>query len=308
MPSASTAAQIVIDAGFINEWHPKYDLTESDEGEYRRLLAETARDLGILATVSKDTFLAIWKWKGALRVIQHVRLDEYQSLYARAFRRAASEPPERKFAALLAPGVKLPGMEAPTGSTILHFMHPQTMPIIDVRTVEVLYSAGLLSTRRRDLAHYEEFRRAIERIRQRCPGWSLREIDRALFAYHKQFLEKGAPQRAQRERGPTVTEHVGRRSHTSAAALPVRGTSSILRTNHDRFTSVFKNRTGRNFSTAEIMKLMLAESDIQPGSVLPNDHGEGNKGECPCVGTDRQIFDRMGRGTYRVRSFRTSSP
>lgn len=76
-------------------------------------------------------------------------------------------------------------------------------------------------------------------------------------------------------------------------------------TNHDRFASVFRSRTGRTFSTAEIMKLMLAESDIQPGSVLPNDHGEGNKGECPCVGTDRQIFDRVGRGTYRVRDFRS---
>lgn len=83
------------------------------------------------------------------------------------------------------------------------------------------------------------------------------------------------------------------------------GARNILVTNHDRFASVFKNRTGRTFSTTEIMKLMLAESDIQPGSVLPNDHGEGNKGECPCVGTDRQIFDRVGRGTYRVRSFRS---
>src|SRR5215469_11525720 len=42
---------------------------------------------------------------------------------------------------LLAPGIKLPGVEAPTGFTILHFMPPQTMPIIDVRTVEVLYAA-----------------------------------------------------------------------------------------------------------------------------------------------------------------------
>jgi hypothetical protein len=76
-------------------------------------------------------------------------------------------------------------------------------------------------------------------------------------------------------------------------------------TNHDRFASVFRKRTGRTFSTAEITKLMLSESDIQPGSILPNDRGEGNKGECPCVGTDRQIFDRVGRGTYRVRDYRS---
>jgi hypothetical protein len=154
--------------------HPKYDVTGNDEREYQRLVGEVARD-------PQGTFLAVWNWKGAMRVIHHVNLEEYNSVYATAFRRAASKSPERKLAALLAPGVKLSGVEAPTGSTILHFMHPQVMPIIDVRTVEVLYAAGLLSTNRRDLAHYNEFRQAIEAIRHRCPGWSLREIDRSLF-------------------------------------------------------------------------------------------------------------------------------
>ena len=59
------------------------------------------------------------------------------------------------------------------------------MPIIDVRTVEVLFAAGYITTENRDLEHYEEFRRAIDGIRRRCPGWTLRQIDRALFAYHK---------------------------------------------------------------------------------------------------------------------------
>jgi len=306
MTSAPTVARIVIDDAFIREWHPKYDLTENDEGEYQRLVAEVARDLTSLGTISQDTFLAVWNWKGAMRVIRHVNLDEYNSLYAEAFRRAASEPPQRKLAVLLAPGVKLPGVEAPTGSTIVHFMHPQIMPIIDVRTVEVLYAAGLLSTDRRDLAHYEEFRQAIEGIRQRCPGWSLREIDRALFAYHKQFLEKGAAGQASRACSDPIAEHVDRWRHSSAVGSQfARGIGNMLGTNHDRFASVFRNRIGRTFSTAEIVKLMLAESDIQPGSILPNDHGEGNKGECPCVGTDRQIFDRLGRGTYRIRDFRS---
>jgi hypothetical protein len=298
MTSAQSAARIVIDDAFIREWHPKYDVTEDDEREYQRLVGEVARDLNSLGTISQGTFLAVWNWKGAMRVIRHVNLEEYNSVYATAFRRAASVSPERKLAALLAPSVKLSGVEAPTGSTILHFMHPQIMPIIDVRTVEVLYAAGLLSTDRRDFAHYEEYRRAIEGIRHRCPGWSLREIDRALFAYHKQFLEKTAERRTASACSHGITEPVDARRNSPAAR-------NMLGTNHDRFASVFKNRIGRTFSTAEIMKLMLAESDIQPGSVLPNDHGEGNKGECPCVGTDRQIFDRVGRGTYRVRHYRS---
>jgi len=183
---------LVVDDAFIAEWHPRYDLTSHDEPEYHRLVAAVAQDMSSTGTISEETFLAIWKWKGAMRVIGHVRMDEYDNLYARAFRRAASEPSERKLAALVAPGVKLPGVEAATGSTIIHFIHPESMPIIDVRTVEVLFKARLVRSERRGLDQYEEFRSAIEGIRRRCPSWSLREIDRALFAYHKQVLDKGS--------------------------------------------------------------------------------------------------------------------
>lgn len=181
---------VVIDDAFIGEWHPKYDWTENDEDEYQKLVAIVSRDIASAGTVSKNTFLRIWNWKGAMRVIGHVLLDAYDTLYAPAFRRAASEPPERKLATLIAPGMKLPGVEAATGSTLIHFMHPDGMPIIDVRTCEVLFAAGLISTDRRDLAHYEEFRRAIDGIRRRGPRWTLRQIDRALFAYHKQVFDK----------------------------------------------------------------------------------------------------------------------
>lgn len=44
-------------------------------------------------------------------------------------------------------------------------------------------------------------------------------------------------------------------------------------TNHDRFASVFSTRAGQTFTTAEIRELMLANTDIEVGSILPNDHG-----------------------------------
>jgi hypothetical protein len=66
---------------------------------------------------------------------------------------------------------------------------------------------------------------------------------------------------------------------------------------------VFDQRSGRTFSTAEIMKLMLRESDIIEGSVLPNDHGEGNKGACWCVGTDRQILTELDAGNTAFEIF-----
>ncbi len=74
-------------------------------------------------------------------------------------------------------------------------------------------------------------------------------------------------------------------------------------TNHDRFARVFESRKGRTFSTAEIQKIMKEESDIQYGSILPNDHGAGNKYPCWCVGTRSQIFERLGQGQYRVLHF-----
>jgi hypothetical protein len=178
---------IVINDEFVREWHPRYDDIADDEPEYERLVVCVARDMNSSRkTISKDIFLAIWKWKGAMRVIGRIDLEEYDKLYAEAFRRAASEPPERKLAEL----VNLPGVGAPTGSTIIHFIHPKSMPIMDVRTVEVLFSAGLVSTKARDLEHYQEFRLAIEHIRNACPRRSLREIDRALFAYHKLVLDE----------------------------------------------------------------------------------------------------------------------
>lgn len=181
-----------VDDAFIHEWEPRYDDkgVGDDYQDYVDLIQVVSAEVRQIGTLSMKTFLSIWKWKGALRVIRHVKLDEYELRYAPAFARAYSSPPERKLHALLADDVKLPGVEAPTGSTLIHFMFPDLMPIIDVRTVEVLYHAGRISTKLRDLAHYEEFRRAIDQIRQECDEpWTIRQIDKALFAYHKVVLE-----------------------------------------------------------------------------------------------------------------------
>ena len=183
--------KIVIDDAFIRGWEPRYDRIANDEPEYRRLVRVVAGEIASSGTISEETFRAIWNWKEATRAIHHVRMGEYSTLYAEAFRRAVAAPPERKLYLLLEPGAKLPGVGGPTGSTLLHFIHPETMPIIDVRTVGVLFAAGLIKTKQCDLEHYEEFRQAIYGIRSRCPGWTLRQIDRALFTYHTEVLDKG---------------------------------------------------------------------------------------------------------------------
>ena len=180
-----------IDDRFIRHWEPKYDDrgVGDDYREYTELIQIAHNEVERTGMISKKTFLSIWKWKGAMRVIRRVKLDEYDARYAPAFAKAYASPPEQKLHALLA-DAKLPGIEAPTGSTLIHFMFPDLMPIIDVRTVEVLHHAGRISTKQRNLAHYEEFRQAINRIRRECrEPWSVRQIDKALFAYHKLVLK-----------------------------------------------------------------------------------------------------------------------
>jgi len=184
-------AGLQIDDAFIRTWEPRFDepaIGGEYEKQYPRLVEAVALEIESHGTLSEQLFRRIWNWKGAMRVIRHIRMDEYETLYAPAFRRAVLEPPERKLLALLSDRQKLPGVGAPTGSTILHFIHPGTMPIIDVRTVGTLHKAGRIRTKMRDLAHYEEFRGAIDKIRRECPNRTLREIDKALFAYHKVVL------------------------------------------------------------------------------------------------------------------------
>ena len=68
---------------------------------------------------------------------------------------------------------------------------------------------------------------------------------------------------------------------------------------HDAFYSVFSRYSGQTFTTAEIAKMMQNQYNYK--SILPNDHGHGNKGACGCAGTDDRIFDRIRVGLYKVR-------
>jgi hypothetical protein len=73
-------------------------------------------------------------------------------------------------------------------------------------------------------------------------------------------------------------------------------------TNHDMIASAVKKYRGKVLETSEIKKIVLgAYPKFNEGSLLPNDHAFGNKSCCCCVGTKRQIFDRIERNNYRVR-------
>lgn len=172
---------LAIDENFIRMWHPRYDETEDDEEDYRRILAKVTEELQRTHTISKCTLQCILDWKSP-RLRGIVKLKDFRS-YTREIAKCLNAPDEGKLAIL----DDLYGIGVPVASTILHFMYPDSYPIMDVRTVEVLNHAGYLESRQRDQKRYVPFRSTILALAQQCRR-SLREIDRALFAYDKKQL------------------------------------------------------------------------------------------------------------------------
>ena len=168
-----------IDDSFIQQWHPLYDTTEDDEQDYQEIVAAVERKVLQTGTITKPTFIRILEWKAA-RLKGIVKLNQYDT-YAETIRSAIQSPEEYKLAML----TSLYGVGVPVASTILHFIYPDDFPIMDVRTAEVLFCGHYIESVQRDEKHYPPFRAAILGIKRQYPQWSLRQIDRALFAYHK---------------------------------------------------------------------------------------------------------------------------
>lgn len=128
-------------------------------------------------------FIGILNWKSP-RVKGIVRKDDF-NYYAKGIKQAISASESQKIEIL----DDLYGIGIPVASTILHIIYPKIYPIVDFRTVEVLKKAGYFNKSmyfyRNTLKGYDIFRAAIKDIANQNPKWNLRQIDRALFAYHK---------------------------------------------------------------------------------------------------------------------------
>ncbi len=177
--------KIVVNDAFIKEWHPRYDEKNHGEDKYKIIMAIVKQELSNKGTLLKKTFKEIYYWKAA-RAWWRVDSNNFGK-YTKKFRSILQTPEDQKIKALR----ELPGIGIPVASTILHFMYPEIFPIVDFRTVEVLQYANQLDESRsfyhfRDtLQGYSFFRRTIAHIAKQHPRWSFRQIDRALFAYHK---------------------------------------------------------------------------------------------------------------------------
>ena len=184
---------MVIDNEFINEWHPKYDRTETDEEGYNKIIAVIADEISKDGTITKETFLRILDWKSSR--VKGI-IDSDFEIYKNAIKTIVDGKSKNNLKTLTV----LRGIKAAVASTILHLIYPDKYAIIDKRTVETLYSFGQLkfgklNNDKSDDDKYAEYNRVIHRIKRTLDNYTLREIDRALFAYHKLFLEKNKKDR-----------------------------------------------------------------------------------------------------------------
>jgi hypothetical protein len=117
------------------------------------------------------------------------------------------------------------------------------------------------------------------------------------FAYYKNIFEsKIKSQGATRLTATPLNKRINK-VRLITADSPVH-----RETNHELIAKALKAHSGRELETKQFNEIILdAFPDFNEGSLLPNDHASGNKGACPCAGTESRLLDRLGRGLFRVR-------
>lgn len=175
-----------IDDDFILKWHLIYD--EGDEEEYEEIKRLVKDDIEKIVSISESTFKRLYKWKTRGRSFHNIIMKDYKELYNENVKIALELPKNKKIYMLYG----LPGVGTPVGSTILHFIYPNEFPIIDERTIKTLQYHEYLEKKKsiyqlRDSPEpYNTYINTILKIQSECKeNWSLREIDRALFAFEK---------------------------------------------------------------------------------------------------------------------------
>lgn len=260
---------LIIDPAFISLWHPRYDEIEDDEPEYQGLVAQIRHELGEQGFLSKDTFIRVLNWK-APRVKGIARLNDF-FLYEQGIANAVRVEDSQKLDVLC----QLRGIGAPVGSTLLHLMYPSTFPIIDIRTAETLHHAGLVGSPATDIAHYPAFTAAIMNVANKMPTFTLREVDRALFAYHKIILSPSLKRNVLGAHPKDGVPDPGRKPSRSNTRMSAHGSGAVSGkiTIREKVLSVFADKAGQTFVSSEIVDLVLrAYPETKRSSVIPSDY------------------------------------
>lgn len=172
-----------INSDFIKQWCPKYPGLGigSSYLEYDNIIKIVAEEVNP-GDISEETFIQIINWKTP-RVKGIIRSHPFD-YYDEGIKRAIKSPENEKIKIL----DDLHGIGVPIASTILHFIYPDTFPIMDIRVTLALVEFGYLAVKARSPENYEKFRSImVELVKE--SNCSMRELDKALFAYHKIMLD-----------------------------------------------------------------------------------------------------------------------
>jgi hypothetical protein len=89
-----------------SSWNGRQDTTESQVMNLNisAWCVLSPKTLPLPEPYRRKLCLAIWHWKGAMRAIRFVHLDEYEEHYAAAIRQAATASPEQRMDVLIGNG------------------------------------------------------------------------------------------------------------------------------------------------------------------------------------------------------------
>jgi hypothetical protein len=137
----------------------------------------------------RDEFLRVCAWKTP-RSGPKVAANTAAAIAEATGRALASEDEATRMEALL----ELPGVGAPTASTLLHFAFPDEYPILDVRALE---SLGVKARTQYPVSFWLAYMAACRELAKRCRV-HIRTLDKALWQYSKErpqtpVVEAGVP-------------------------------------------------------------------------------------------------------------------
>jgi hypothetical protein len=245
-----------IDYEFIQKWEPKYDEIASDEEEYQNLINIVGLETRNTQTITIVTFERIIDWKSP-RAKGKIDWRKYR-IYEKALRSIIVSERVNKMSDLVA----LPGIGAPVASVILHYIFPSLFPIYDFRTVEVLHHFGYLQSKTVSVTCYPEFRYAIRKIQNDLIQYNLRQIDRALFAFHKINFNQG--KRKTISSGQIKTQNSG--------AEPKNKKSKPSIAEIDRSICEKLGADGKTIKRKDIVKIAIKDYGLNQNSILPADY------------------------------------
>jgi len=171
---------------FVKDWAKVYDknfkwsVELQVEMEIREWLAKQSEP----KYLDKKYFVKLGWWKARRQMKNYLANDEDLIKESTSSAYQASEKQQKLD--ILTKRKKLRGVGVPVASTILHFLHPDEFPIFDVHVRSSLKKAGKWERSVGDASDnaWLEYVDIMRDLSRRL-GLSLRELDKALWAYDK---------------------------------------------------------------------------------------------------------------------------